>query len=1116
VARTISTAWRAATLLCLGVLALVVPAFAQDTRASDPAFESSAESGRPLTEDKPGRAMRADLRQLLDPTGTEWSLAGQAPNTKAPWTWAAQGEAPVAGGERAPPANNACSSAQVITGVGTWDFNNAEATQDGQSHFACNFFGNSQIDRDVWFRWTPTTTAPYDIETCQGAPFDTKIAVYTLAACPPGNSSLIGCNDDACSIQSRVRATFTAGQTYLIRVGVFPQSDGGAGQLRILFQPGSSLCTQPATNCQARTQTDAYLATGAQIADDFTPTTSGNITSVCFWGTYFDGTGDCSGVTNQFTIRYRFDDFGIPGAVIRQFTPGQYTLAGPVPTGQEIAGGFSEYAYTITHAAVSVSANQCYWIEIENNLTGACKWYWERGSGGNTFANIQGLPAAVDMAFCLSRPLDPATECEAFAAPSNDTCAGAAIIGCPNNAFVDTTFATQSTSDPSFTCRFAGQAPGFGSVWYRIRPSQSSFRLSMCESTVGDAMIAVYSGSCGALTQIACNDDWCSLRPQLCVTGVVPNQQYYVQIATRDPASQGVFELTVQCPCPAAPANDTCAGASLITLDSNGFGGAAGTTINATIDTVAPECNFSGATSPGVWYRVVGTGVRLSANLCTSSFDTKISVFCGTCTGLVCVGQNDDSEFCPPAGRVEWCAQAGQTYYMLVSGFDGQAGNFNLVVQRDTTVPCGSVVSCSTCNLTAPVGSIAENETCTQDNNGGCNSSPAAYQNISCGQTVFGQASAGLGVRDTDWYSFSVTTPSRVTWNVQTETPLEAFILNDQCFPDQQILAQAQAIRCGTATITMVLQPGTYRAFVAQIGDAYPCGSGSNDYIATLTCVPLGACCTGPGCTQTSAAECAGAGGTYGGNASACPYTYPLTTCSGFESIANTGAVLAVSGESGASADIGFTFRYFGVDHTSVSVSPNGYITFGTDANELFGAAFPSTTGPNAVIAPFWTNLAPEAGGAIRTQTLGTAPNRRFIVQWTAVPGFQLSTPNTFQAVLYETSGCVELRYQTIDSALLAGAFAGLEDHAGRVGTSVSPASGTCRRLCPSYNPPAGCSIAPCPGDANGNRSVTFVDITTVLANFGGNPPLGDANGDNQVSFLDITTVLANFGTVCP
>jgi hypothetical protein len=60
-----------------------------------------------------------------------------------------------------------------------------------------------------------------------------------------------------------------------------------------------------------------------------------------------------------------------------------------------------------------------------------------------------------------------------------------------------------------------------------------------------------------------------------------------------------------------------------------------------------------------------------------------------------------------------------------------------------------------------------------------------------------------------------------------------------------------------------------------------------------------------------------------------------------------------------------------------------------------------------------------------------------------------------------------------------------------------------------------------CPGDADGSNTVTFLDITTVLANFGniyGAPPAtgpGDADRSGSVAFLDITTVLANFGNTC-
>lgn len=54
------------------------------------------------------------------------------------------------------------------------------------------------------------------------------------------------------------------------------------------------------------------------------------------------------------------------------------------------------------------------------------------------------------------------------------------------------------------------------------------------------------------------------------------------------------------------------------------------------------------------------------------------------------------------------------------------------------------------------------------------------------------------------------------------------------------------------------------------------------------------------------------------------------------------------------------------------------------------------------------------------------------------------------------------------------------------------------------------------PGDANGDCSVNFADVTAILANFGGMPPLGDADNSGSVNFSDVTSVLSNWALSCP
>ncbi|MDX2115167.1 MAG: glycoside hydrolase [Planctomycetota bacterium] len=59
-----------------------------------------------------------------------------------------------------------------------------------------------------------------------------------------------------------------------------------------------------------------------------------------------------------------------------------------------------------------------------------------------------------------------------------------------------------------------------------------------------------------------------------------------------------------------------------------------------------------------------------------------------------------------------------------------------------------------------------------------------------------------------------------------------------------------------------------------------------------------------------------------------------------------------------------------------------------------------------------------------------------------------------------------------------------------------------------------------CPGDADGSGSVTFADVTAVLASFGSTylPATGpgDADRNGVVNFADITAALAGFNTACP
>ncbi len=64
---------------------------------------------------------------------------------------------------------------------------------------------------------------------------------------------------------------------------------------------------------------------------------------------------------------------------------------------------------------------------------------------------------------------------------------------------------------------------------------------------------------------------------------------------------------------------------------------------------------------------------------------------------------------------------------------------------------------------------------------------------------------------------------------------------------------------------------------------------------------------------------------------------------------------------------------------------------------------------------------------------------------------------------------------------------------------------------------PDGVTSTPCPGDANGDRVVDFLDLNIVLSDFGlsGSGLQGDLDGDGDCDFIDLNLVLSAFGQSC-
>lgn len=125
---------------------------------------------------------------------------------------------------------------------------------------------------------------------------------------------------------------------------------------------------------------------------------------------------------------------------------------------------------------------------------------------------------------------------------------------------------------------------------------------------------------------------------------------------------------------------------------------------------------------------------------------------------------------------------------------------------------------------------------------------------------------------------------------------------------------------------------------------------------------------------------------------------------------------------------IPFSFTFDNVAYTGCKISTNGFITFGTTAPSATGSTtgytpLSATTAYSGAASPVGRNLnayffsgIPAQTGEIRYQTLGSSPNRTFVIQWKNFKTFNTSGTTygpvlNFQVRLSEGSGSIQFSY---------------------------------------------------------------------------------------------------------
>jgi hypothetical protein len=199
------------------------------------------------------------------------------------------------------------------------------------------------------------------------------------------------------------------------------------------------------------------------------------------------------------------------------------------------------------------------------------------------------------------------------------------------------------------------------------------------------------------------------------------------------------------------------------------------------------------------------------------------------------------------------CDATGCTSWYNVFASPANTGSQYLIVKGNSNDACTPTV-CQNCVVTCPETATPEGEPICSDGyvdtyNGGCNSVPEVYQDITCGATICGHSGTFVtdarNQRDTDWYRLVLTQQDSIAWKVVAEFPATVYILGPggQTGCDTiNVFASASGAPCDTIIARSCLDPGTYWLFVGPSSfTGVACGA---TYFAQLTCAPCTPCVT--------------------------------------------------------------------------------------------------------------------------------------------------------------------------------------------------------------------------------------------------------------------------------
>ncbi len=310
--------------------------------------------------------------------------------------------------------------------------------------------------------------------------------------------------------------------------------------------------------------------------------------------------------------------------------------------------------------------------------------------------------------------------------PANDNCSGAIALTVSATCTPVTGDNTNATASPATVPAPAcggTTTTGDNDVWFRVVvPASGGVTVATSAvpgSTLNDTVLELFSGTCGSLTAIGCNDDAVGNYSSLTVSGQTPGATLYARVMSYGTTPSGTFGICATTPAAAATNDDPTTAialplnASCVPLNASNIG-ATTTTPNGYTNPPAAGCGI--AVNPkDVWFtfrtNASGAGSTAATIQVTGNPAGMIRAFsaassAGPFTEIGCAAGAGNNMVSAPLNLTTLTPNT--VYYVFVSGYGSgdTMGAFTICATSTAAVICGDPTAAQIANVTATSAQI--------------------------------------------------------------------------------------------------------------------------------------------------------------------------------------------------------------------------------------------------------------------------------------------------------------------------------------------------------------------------------------------------------------------------